>query len=225
MASALDRCLRKDPDQRFQGGELLADALRPEMETDGELPVPLRVFIKQSREFESTLAYAGLGLSFLPPFWVIAIFDGLSAGSWMALIGTTAVLLGIPILYLVRAARRLLSSGFLKSDAVTAFVRDIDRREEEYRFQVGERVTWVDHVARAVKFGGFGLAAQGLIAQWLLPGYNPIALLIMGVGVPTGFGGLLLQPAAIGRFVARPVSTYVNSPAHEGPDCVLPQPA
>ena len=194
MASALDRCLRKDPDQRFRGGEALAEALRPEMETDGALPVPLRVFIKQSREFENALAYSGFGLSFLLPFWLAGISNvGFSVQAWTALIATTAVLMGIPILHLVRAARRLLASGFLKNDAVTAFLRDIERREEEYRFQVGERVTWVDHAARAVKYVGFGLSVLGVFAQWLLPGYNPVALAMTTIGVPTGFGGLLLQ--------------------------------
>ena len=33
----------------------------------------------------------------------------------------------------------------------------------------------------------------------------------------------LLKPAANGTFSALPVSTFVNSPAHEGPDCVTPQ--
>lgn len=33
----------------------------------------------------------------------------------------------------------------------------------------------------------------------------------------------LLKPAANGTFSAFPVSTFVNSPAHEGPDCVTPQ--
>ncbi len=32
----------------------------------------------------------------------------------------------------------------------------------------------------------------------------------------------LLKPAANGTFSAYPVSTFVNSPAHEGPDCVTP---
>lgn len=33
----------------------------------------------------------------------------------------------------------------------------------------------------------------------------------------------LLKPAANGTFNAYPVSTFVNSPAHEGPDCITPQ--
>jgi hypothetical protein len=41
----------------------------------------------------------------------------------------------------VRVTRRLLKSGFTQADATVAFLRDIDRREEEYRFEVGERVT------------------------------------------------------------------------------------
>ncbi len=195
MASALDRCLRKDPDQRFQRGEALADALRPEMETDRDLPVPLRVFIKQSREFETTLAYCGLGLSFLLPLWLVVIFDQLPFDTFLGLVGATTVLAGIPVLHLARAARKLLSSGYVKTDAITGFGRDIERREEEYRFQVGERVTLVDRLARAVKYAGFAVAGLGIVAEAILPGYNEAALLATGIGLPTGTGGLLLQEA------------------------------
>ena len=64
VATALDRCLRKEPDRRYSGGEALADALLPDLDLDKELPIPLRVFIKQTREFESTLSwFVALGLA------------------------------------------------------------------------------------------------------------------------------------------------------------------
>jgi serine/threonine-protein kinase len=160
VATALDRCLRKDPDKRFPGGEALAEALGPAREVDRELAVPLRVFIKQSREWETTLAYCGFGLAFLlPPFLTTLALGETSLGVALGLSLVISVLVGIPVLSLVRASRRLLKSGFTRDDATAAFLRDIERREEEYRFQVGERETWVDRVARWVKWGGFGVAA------------------------------------------------------------------
>ena len=159
VATVLDRCLRKDPEQRFEGGVALADALRPEVETDRELPVPLRVFIKQTRDWETTLSISVAGLMGAAPGLAVAVLSGAPAWVTLALQGTVATLLGLPIFSLVRATRRLLKSGFTQADATDAFLRDIDRKEEEYRFQVGERVTKVDSAVRALKLGGFSVAA------------------------------------------------------------------
>lgn len=163
VATALDRCLRKDPDHRFTSGEALADALLPDLEIDRELPVPLRVFIKQTREFETTLAWCGMGLTILGPALLLALttievaetMGGLvQVGLATALTG----LVGFPMLQLVRFARRLLSSGFTLDDGTAAFIRDVERKDEEYRFQVGKRVTWLDRTLRVLKLGGFGVA-------------------------------------------------------------------
>jgi serine/threonine-protein kinase len=165
VATALNRCLRKDPEQRFSGGEALADALQPEVEADRELALPLRVFIKQSREWETTLVYSLGGLG------SVALVLGASIGTgdvaWVPLVAVTAAALAVPVLSLVRVTRRLLKSGFTQADATVAFLRDIDRREEEYRFEVGEeRVTWVDRAARVLKLGGFSAGALSA-ALWI----------------------------------------------------------
>ena len=191
VASALDRCLRKDPEQRFSGGEAFADALRTELETDREVPVPLRVFIKQSREWEHTLAWTGLGMSFVVPTLIAAIVGGAPLGTILSIASAAGVLASIPILTLVRAVRRLLSSGFTRADATVAFVRDIERKEEEYRFQVGDRVTWIDRLARAIKLGGFALGALLLPAGIIT---DADALVIMTVAsFDAGIAALLVQ--------------------------------
>ena len=191
VASALERCLRKDPEQRFRGGEALAEALRPDLEVDRELPVPLRVFIKQSREWESVLAWNGLGLILAPLLILFAAADDAPGGVLIGLILFVATL-GTPIGYILKAARKLLSSGFTQSDAIAAFLRDIARREEEYRFQVGDRVTWLDKAARAAKVLGLGAWAVGLLGA-LLDSGSPLYYILLSVGFPTGFGGLLVQ--------------------------------
>ncbi len=169
VATALNRCLRKDPEQRFSGGEALADALQPEVEADRELALPLRVFIKQSREWETTLVYSLGGLGSVGLVLMASIATGDLAWVPVAavpLAAAAAALLAIPVLSLVRVTRRLLKSGFTQADATVAFLRDIDRKEEEYRFQVGERVTWVDRAARVLKLGGFSAGALSA-ALWI----------------------------------------------------------
>ena len=197
VATALDRCLRKDPEQRFARGEALADALQPELETDHDLAVPLRVFIKESREWETTLAYC---LALLGPAVVgltAAIVTGAPAGVTLAALVGVAAMLGIPVLSLLRATRRLLKSGFTRADATVAFLRDIDRKEEEYRFQVGERVTWVDRAARALKLVGFGAGVVSvvftIISEVVLnAGVNSLPLL-SALLINSGVAGLLIE--------------------------------
>ena len=166
VATALNRCLRKDPEQRFSGGEALADALQPEVEADRELALPLRVFIKQSREWETTLVYSLGGLGSVVWVLIALISNGDPPGVPLGWAAAVATLLAVPVLSLVRVTRRLLKSGFTQADATVAFLRDIDRREEEYRFEVGERVTWVDRAARVLKLGGFSAGAL-FVALWI----------------------------------------------------------
>ncbi|HEX9886519.1 MAG TPA: serine/threonine-protein kinase [Longimicrobiales bacterium] len=191
VATAVDRCLRKDPDQRFEGGEAFAAAIAPSQEATRDLPVPVRVFIKQSREWETVLSYCGFGLAWIVPILLFLI--GFEAPGWIiaALLPLIAALLGVPVLSLVRAARRLLASGYTRSDATTAFLQDIERREEEYRFQVGERVTWTDRIARWVKFGGFGVAAYAFGMAWFTG--NPFWGITTFGAFSVGVAGLLVQ--------------------------------
>ncbi len=120
--TVLDRCLRKDPELRFSDGEAMAEALlSPQVQIDRELPVPLRVFIKQSRGFETPLAWSLLGEIFLFPGLVTAIVAGASLDGILAIALPMAALLAVPLLFLIREARRLLK--FWKSRAGKALFK------------------------------------------------------------------------------------------------------
>jgi serine/threonine-protein kinase len=159
VASALDRCIRKDPEQRFAGGEALADALQPQGDTGRELAVPLRVFIKDTRDWETTVSVS-LAVFFVAfPSVLVAMAVDDVPGVLLVAAAVLVASLGVPFLSLVRQTRRLLKSGFTQADATVAFLKDIDRKEEEFRFKVGERVTMTDRALRAIKLGGFGIGA------------------------------------------------------------------
>jgi len=162
VATALDRCLRKDPEQRFSRGEALADALEPEVGTERELPVALRVFVKENRDWETTASVSLGGLFLTIPAWLVTLSVPTSGGVVLGLQAASAALVAIPIVRLLRATRRLLKSGLTRADATVALLRDIDRKEEEFRFQVGDRVTMVDRALRAVKWGSLGVAGVSL---------------------------------------------------------------
>ncbi len=165
VAAAIDRCLRKDPPQRFSGAEALANHLSPEAQLERELPVPLRVFIKESREFESIVSWGLLGLLLLPAA-ISTAFAGEGALAYL-MTATLAVILGYPLLKLLRQTRRLLRAGFTLADATDALLQDVARKNEEFRFQVGQRKTWLDGALRWLKWGGFGLAVLPLAGGML----------------------------------------------------------
>ena len=175
VAAALDRCLRKEPDTRWESGETLAEAMRPEHESDRELPVPLRVFIKESREFETVVAYSGLGLAFALPAWLLALLDtgGAELGVKLALTAAVGALTALPLANLARTARRLLEAGFTRADGTVAFLRDIERKEEEFRFQVGDRKTPLDSILGLVKSAGLAGLTFGSVAA-VVGGLTPL---------------------------------------------------
>ncbi len=160
VAAAVDRCLRKEPERRFSDAEALAEALGPEGSVEREFPIPLRVFIKESREVETTLAWCGLAFLFLMPTTVSMVWLGPGLSPVMALV--LAVLAALPLAQLLRNARRLLRSGFTLDDAIAAFAEDVKLKDEEFRFQVGQRVTWVDRAIRVLKVGGYAAALVSL---------------------------------------------------------------
>ena len=192
VANAVNRCLRKDPEQRFSRGEALADALQPEVDTDRELAIPLRVFIKETRGWETILSYSLAGLLGAVPALVTTVLLDAPANVTLPLLGVVAALTGAPILSLLRATRRLLKSGFTQADATVAFLRDIDRKEEEFRFQVGERVTMMDRAVRALKLGGFGVGAVAMAAMFMGGPEDPLAILALA-SIDAGIAGALLQ--------------------------------
>lgn len=161
VAGVVDRCLRKDPDRRFLGGESVADALAQEAVFERQLPVPLRVFIKNLRRLaQSTGSLAVIFLLLGGPILSAIIF---SAGipvvvtlSWIVAICVAAF--GGSAAW---QARKLIKAGFTLDDARLALLEDVNRRNEELRFEVGPRKTGFDAVLNGLTTG---LLAAALVA-------------------------------------------------------------
>jgi len=167
--------------------------LAREVALDRELAVPLRVFVNQTRGFESTVAWCLLGEMFLLPSFLAAVASD-PPGLVLIFGLIVALLAGFPLATLVRYARQLLRSGYTLDDGVQALLQDVDRRNEEFRFQVGQRVTWVDRVIRGVKWGGFLGAGLVFVSGWLLDLiFPPLAVALFGWSLVTGLSGALLQ--------------------------------
>jgi hypothetical protein len=172
VAAAVDRCLRREPERRFSGADALAEALGPDGQLDRELPVPLRVFIRQNRDWETAVAWSLLGLVFAVPglIFLLVSAEGMVTRGAAILAAVVAALLGIPVAKLWKDVRMLLKSGFTLEDARAAWAQDVKLRDEEFRFEVGERRTSMDRVLRVLKWTGYSVAAVSLPAALLLHG-------------------------------------------------------
>jgi serine/threonine-protein kinase len=111
LAQAIDRCLLKAPADRFANAEDLAAALSQSIELRREIPLPLRVFLKQNREQLSGLPLWAL---FVVYSFVIVLAAGLTGEPVLAFIMLLmALTIGVvPIGMLLRMARQLLGSGY-----------------------------------------------------------------------------------------------------------------
>ena len=160
LARALDRCLRKSPEERFPDGAALAEELARGVAVQRELPVPLRVFVNRVR---------GLGEAspmILLLLLVLALVPLLAddPGYLPLVIGWLCLSIGVPFGALALHARRLLAAGYGLEDARLALKQDLERRLEEIRFEYGKGLTWVDRALRIGTWTGFSSLAAALVA-------------------------------------------------------------
>lgn len=159
LARAIDRCLHRDPEGRFPGGEALADALEPASIERSELPIPLRSWLTTQNPARTVLvAWAGFaGLATLASLYSIVHFTvpaatgmtavmaaRMAARRWHEL-AATAGLTAVPLATLagfhLRQSWRALHAGYSVADLRTALARWRDIRREEMAFESAETAT------------------------------------------------------------------------------------
>lgn len=188
LAATIDRCLRKEPDRRFQDGGAVAEALGRGAAVDRQLPIPLRVFIKHLRE-TSRMSPIGriLLLFWLMPALLVLLFrvGDASALFGMALLGLVPVgLLGT----LAYRVRKVLKAGHTIEDVRLALQQDVIQRNEEFRFDVGERVTTFDRVAKKVAIAGVAIGGAMLAVSTigLASALAPVGSTVLAIGAGAG---------------------------------------
>jgi serine/threonine-protein kinase len=201
LGRAIDRCLRKEPDQRFADGGALADALSQDALVDRQVPVALRVFIKHLREQpQSLFALTVFFLLFIAPALVgFMMIEGGLLGPLLVVATPVALVGGAVAGYLAFQARKVLGAGHTLQDARLALHQDVIRRNEEFRFEVGERTTIVDRIASWVAAGGL-LMGGGAFAASILAQSAAMGLLPFGAfGLTAGVGALVFRAARARR--------------------------
>jgi serine/threonine-protein kinase len=194
LASTVDRCLQKEPLERFQTGEALADALEEAPAVRTQLPAPLRVWLRASDPLRplylmwSTIFFAGT-------------LSELRHGDWPV----TLALMLAPILptltFHARKLRRVLGAGYTLPDVRHAVrLWQAEKREELAFEREGElpRGLKILRVATLGLAGLFVLLVTGIIdpyaiVQWIPARASYRLLAKIAVAMP----GLLAGVSAI----------------------------
>ena len=114
LASAIDRCLMKDPAARFERAEELVDALDAAQLTGPEVPVPIRLFAQEAGTLSLVLVMGTVLAYFMAQ--AVGIQNGGSANMMLPVL----LLAGVLVTRIVQTfgeARRLAVNGF-SPDAV-----------------------------------------------------------------------------------------------------------
>src|SRR5213080_2369396 len=195
LAVAIDRCLAKDPAERPQTGEALAEQLGVALEQRRELPVGLRVFVKRNARLGGV---GGLIYVFSIPFMmatVASLFGRRGSGDaalWTFVLAVTVVPFGI----LVGRARRFLASGFGPEELAVAFRAELEQGREERVFEYGRGPSLYERVLRLLGAGGLAIAGvSGFILfggpVWAAPGLAQLFGWSLSTGLITGFLALV----------------------------------
>ena len=128
LATIVDRCLAKAPDERPATALAVAEQLGVAMEQKREVPAVLRAFVKRrGRTSDGLTAVVLVALTMLAvPIGYIAHSP---AGAWSLLIGGAAL---SQLIFLTAAARSLLEMGFDQADLRSAFAAAIEASREEW---------------------------------------------------------------------------------------------
>ncbi len=189
LARTIDRCLAKEPENRFPNEEELAETLGQLVEQRRDVPAPLRSFIKRTGD----IGTGGILLYFFLLFSASGTVASLLGSAVGYGLGTTigyGVFFGglslAPLGITVNRVRRLLKSGFGREELLVAFRAEIERNREEGSFEYGHEPSKYEWSLRVLSVGGIVTAAVSLIAMFNSP--SETLALTFSFGLLTGLG-------------------------------------
>jgi predicted Ser/Thr protein kinase len=181
LAGAIDKCLAKDPAQRFATGEAMADALAQSLEKKEEVPVPLRVFLDPRRNIPlMTIPIAGvfmLGGTSVPLLAEGAVSAALAAGAF------SVVLIGAPLAALATRLRRIMRLGYGVDDVVAAARLLQERQREEFLYEFGNKPSARERAFGLLRTTGIAVGLGGVAGMIAFQGagmdqiFGPMSLL------------------------------------------------
>jgi serine/threonine-protein kinase len=200
LAGAVERCIEKDRERRWQTGEAFAEAVDAAFEQPREIPAPLRVWLAKSSQ--TSLARIVTTVVGIAPLMVL-IRKNPVLGALVGITGIVALNFAPQIAYV----RRLLQQGFTLGDMRTALRTHVVRRREE--IELDPAFTPIaERTLRNVAFGGLGTAAVAsmLLASDIVTGTPAMALSVFGV-----LAGTVGAGCAVGALLSRPRNAWLRS--------------
>ena len=200
LAQAVDRCLAKDPAERFQTGEALAEAAAASTAAVRATPAPIRVWLQRGAGTKGPLA---VWSSLMGVTAIFQLFAGQlpGAGTVLFLVGPAAAY----VLYRIHFTRRVLQSGYSIEDIRLALRDQAAQRREEVAFEAAVEPPLVGRVIRWVTYGALGVSA---VAAGVIFAKTPMDwttslswLFTFGVGAAVTVGGAVTGLVLPGRRV------------------------
>ena len=160
LAEAIDRSLRKQPDERFPSAESMAEALIPGGQLSTELPVPVRIWVERGRELKAV--YTIWSCFFFGLATMVYVGTTMNAAWTLGTIVFELLLLKATLLpwighglWRLLATRRALESGVTLDDLRHGLDIAVARREEELRYERGRTVHLFPRLVRAGTYLAF----------------------------------------------------------------------
>lgn len=173
LSRAIDRCLRKERDERFASGEALAEAMEATTAAERQLPLPLRVWAQQKNPARGLyVAWSGIcGLTAVGKFINLAVSGWTGPhGAGVLVPAGLALLPLIPIaIFHLRQTNRVLRAGYSLADLRYALARWRAERQEELVFEHDEKPSLPLRALRVATYASVP-AFAGWIAACILTG-------------------------------------------------------
>jgi len=191
FAEAIDRCLEKDPGDRFASAEALAAVLVASQGEEDRIPLPVKAYVREAKvaagEIGSSLTAAGMSIVILASVFGFESFEGVLFYPIAALFaGLAAMRFGGLFLH----TRSLVDRGYGASTIRPALV--LEEREEEDERTLRPGRGFMDRPAGVILLG----LAKTVPAIWLATLGTPWLSILGAVGavlMPMGFVRQLWQ--------------------------------
>jgi serine/threonine-protein kinase len=196
LTRIVDKCLKKEPDDRFESADAFAEALDGVTAARKQIPVAVRSFLYDPIDLGGDApAYATIAsLAALP--MVVAAAQVPEAA--MLLAAYTAVAIGIPTVLVPPRVRRLLGSGNTVADLEIGLRQDLEQRREEAPEPPKKGFARIRPLLRRVSTLGMASSWTAFWAMILLSGVGPgsvfeqiVASTLLAIGSASGVGYLI----------------------------------
>ena len=171
LARAVDRCLAREPESRFDSCDVFAEEIGPVVEGRRAVPAPIRLFLEEAQAQPVGMVAASMwGVGVTIAASTGAMVDTGAPATVLAAMGAVgAGVAATPLGILAHKARRLLRAGHDHDEVVRVLRDEVEERKRALATAATGDDGWLDRWSRRITFAGLGTYVTGL--TWL--GWGP----------------------------------------------------